>query len=236
MNRANKQLFSRLVEFFYASSVLTTLIPTVKSRVEKELRGFQTVLDLGCGSDSFVPLIGRFDQVVGVEADLASVNLARASGHYSQVYCADLCEIEFPERSFDAVVLIEVIEHMPFEEGLKLIEKAKLWTRGKLLITTPNGFWPQGALYGNDYQRHISGWNIRDLENIEMKVRGLAGFKLLRKELGDVINPGATALSYSIRWRPWQLWLTISALSQIVAYRVARTAFELIAIWERPQQ
>lgn len=233
MDKRKKQLFSELVEYLYGSPIVTSVIPTVKSSVAKELCGLQTVLDLGCGADSFVPLVGNFSQVVGVEADLTSANIARASGHYSEVYCADLREIEFPEMSFDAVVLVEVIEHLPYEDGIRVIEKAKSWTRGKLLVTTPNGFWPQGALQGNEYQRHISGWSICDLEGMEMAVRGLAGFKVLRKEVDGTVHSGRTALSYSMRLQPWQFWLGISALSQVIAYRFPRVAFELFAVWER---
>ena len=229
-------LYSRLVEQLYASRVMNAVIPTVKSCAAKELRDCRSILDLGCGSESFIPLISGAAEVIGVEADPQSAAAARSSGYYAEVINGDLRDLKFAPNTFDAVVLIEVLEHMPFSDGQELLKKAKSWSKKKLLVTTPNGFWPQGALHGNEYQRHVSGWKMDDLHDHGMRVKGLAGFKIFRKELEDVIDPEATALSFSMRWKPWQFWFVLSALSQIASYRLPKLAFELFAIWECPQE
>lgn len=44
------------------------------------------------------------------------------------------------QGSFDAVTMLEVIEHMPLEDGIAVLEQArsKLKPNGKVIVTTPN--------------------------------------------------------------------------------------------------
>lgn len=227
-------MLSGIIQSCYDSHMLSSLIPTIRSCVAKETVGMNSILDLGCGSNSFVPHVVNCSELVGVEGHAASARVAMESGLYSKIIQADLTQVDFLENSFDGVVLIEVIEHLSYEDGYRLIQKAKKWARKKLIISTPSGFWPQGALQGNEYQRHVSGWTSDDLEAMDMRVNGLAGLKLLRKEnSGEIVDGGVLALSDTLKWRPWQLQLALAALSQIFVFRYPKLAFELFAVWEK---
>lgn len=61
------------------------------------------------------------------------------------------------EGTLDLGVLSDVIEHMPKEDGLTLIEGLRKQCQ-HLIITTPNGFTKQGPIMGNRAEAHHCGW------------------------------------------------------------------------------
>jgi SAM-dependent methyltransferase len=56
----------------------------------------------------------------------------------------DYYSLEEIHESFDAIFLFEVIEHLPLEEGVQLLERVYhlLNEGGRLILTTPNIFNP----------------------------------------------------------------------------------------------
>lgn len=78
------------------------------------------------------------------------------------------------ENSIDSLYLIDVIEHLPKEEGLALLKKTEKIVRSQIVIFTPLGFIKQETLEGKkdawglsgaDYQEHKSGWLPSDFDN-----------------------------------------------------------------------
>jgi len=108
------------------------LFPTWICCLRKELAGSRTVLDLGCGYDS--PLRHcNVPFLVGVELFDQYLRESKMKNIHNQYIKADVREIELKPRSFDAVVALEVIEHLTKREGYELIEKAEKWAR-KVII------------------------------------------------------------------------------------------------------
>lgn len=109
------------------------------------LRGMQpgSLLDIGSGRGTFLwPLLDAFPHlpVTAVDADprraelLAAVQaggLERLTGRQ-----ADATALPFPDRSFDVVTLLEVLEHIPDAESA-LAEAVRVCERA-LLITVPS--------------------------------------------------------------------------------------------------
>jgi 2-polyprenyl-3-methyl-5-hydroxy-6-metoxy-1,4-benzoquinol methylase len=103
------------------------------------------VLDLGCGCG--VPLARGLAesgyQVTGV--DLSEVQIARARALVPQATFlrADAAQVEFPGESFDAVVCLYALIHLPIESQPRLIRRIATWLRpgGWLLATTGAQAW-----------------------------------------------------------------------------------------------
>lgn len=76
-----------------------------------------------------------------------------------------------PDQSVDSIFLLDVIEHMTKEYGLRVMTQCRRVARKQIVVSTPLGFMPQaheiGALDGwgvayNKLQDHLSGWLPED--------------------------------------------------------------------------
>ena len=115
------------------------------------------VLDVGCGWGRYGAIIRDSwanSFIVGVDG----VDRRRWHTAYDNFRRGTL-----PFRSphlpeFDLVLLLDVIEHLPKEDGPLALE----WCRahGETIVSTPNGFMLQD---GNELDSHKSGWTREDL-------------------------------------------------------------------------
>jgi hypothetical protein len=87
----------------------------------------------------------------------------------------------FGSHKVDCVVAIQLIEHLTKEDGNLLLKKVEEWSNKLVIFETPNGFVEQGAVDGNIYQIHLSGWGKKDFRSLGYKVNGTSGFKFLKK-------------------------------------------------------
>lgn len=90
---------------------------------------------------------------------------------YNRVEIGDILVYE-PTQQYDAILLCDVIEHFEKEEGIEFIQKAKTWLNpgGKFIITTPARFFEQGNVYGNEFERHRSLWDVIDFAKLGFKI------------------------------------------------------------------
>ena len=94
----------------------------------------QTILDLGCGYGAYsLALAAEGRKCVGGDVNLKYLASASASGLPAVAVDSAL---PFPDRSFDTVMLLEVIEHVPQLEGI--LREAFRVARRNVLITVPN--------------------------------------------------------------------------------------------------
>jgi SAM-dependent methyltransferase len=87
-----------------------------------------SVLDLGCGCG--VPtsalLASRF-RVTGVDLSDVQVGRARALVPKARFERGDMAEVEFPPTSFDAVVCLYALIHVPRGRQRAILEKVRRW-------------------------------------------------------------------------------------------------------------
>lgn len=197
--------------------VYSRSFPSSNLILKRELSGCDAVLDLCCGHHSPIQRC-NIPFSVGVEVFEPYLQESKRRGIHSQYIQADIRQIEFKPKSFDAVVAIDLLEHLTKQEGVKLINKMEKWARKKVVIFTTNEYlWQNGYDY-NPLQEHKSGWSAEELRKFEFRVCGINGWKRLR---GD---------KASIKYRPAFLRGRISDLTQKITYRCPKLAFQLFAI------
>ncbi|MFA5828046.1 MAG: methyltransferase domain-containing protein [Candidatus Shapirobacteria bacterium] len=217
-----------LVKKIYSNTTIGKIFHTLVNCLQNELLDCETVLDLGCGPDSPIKYCKNINNSIGVEAFKPYLTRSQNS-HIHTKYLHDKIEnINFPEKSFDAIILIEVIEHLTQEEGQKIIVKAEKWAKKKVIISSPNGFLLQHAVDNNPHQRHLSGWTYEKMQLLGYKCHGLAGLRVFRRETQS--NTMGDDLLVSIRWWPKPFWFAIATLSQPLSYYLPRLAFELFCV------
>jgi SAM-dependent methyltransferase len=103
------------------------------------------IADLGCGPG--IPaarwLSRRGFDVLGVDLSPVQIRRARALVPHGRFMCADMTRLELVEGSFDAIVCLWAIIHVPLEEQPPLIDAIRRWLvpGGWLLLTVGWGAW-----------------------------------------------------------------------------------------------
>jgi 2-polyprenyl-3-methyl-5-hydroxy-6-metoxy-1,4-benzoquinol methylase len=84
---------------------------------------------------------------------------------YDDIQVGDAIEMLPQLTTYDVVLLLDVIEHLSKEDGIRLIT-ASLQKGTFVVVSTPKNPAPQDAHFGNVHERHISVWTKRDLTAI----------------------------------------------------------------------
>lgn len=102
------------------------------------------VLDAGCGAGEYVAALGAlgFD-AHGVEYEASKVAAwARERPGDARVQRGDIARLPFPDGRFAAVLLNEVLEHVPDEERALAECRRVLMPGGVLILLSPNRYYP----------------------------------------------------------------------------------------------
>lgn len=203
--------------FFWSTFFTLRLAFPLEYLLLRDLMDCESVLDLGCGRHSMVPIVGGHIRTVGVEGFKPHYELALEKKRHSEYIFHDITTIDFPDRSFDAVVLLDVLEHLGKEEGARMIEKMQRWAKKKVIVFTPNGYLPQDEYDENPLMAHRSGWTSDEFEARGFRVRGVRGFKALRSTTGHEVIES--------RWID-----RVKDLTQVITYHFPKSAFQLYCV------
>lgn len=138
----------------------------------------RTILDVGCGFGKFGFLAREY---------LGLWNDRNGSGHrlqvidaievyepyigplqrmvYDDIHIGDVCDLCESVDLYDAILMVEVIEHLDKDEGKRVISTLKDKSRF-MLVTTPVVVQDQGAECGNDFEVHRSQWSGGDFKSL----------------------------------------------------------------------
>lgn len=193
------------------------------SQIDKALEGCESILDLGCGtSNSSSAHATKKRYSVGVDAFLPSIEESKKNNTHDEYYHMDVLDIgsTFKENQFDAVIALDLIEHLEKEDGKKLLEAMEKIAKKKVVIFTPNGFLAQGEYYNNPWQLHRSGWTAEEMRKRGYKVLGFGGAKILRP-------------TFEVRFSPKKLWWGISHVTELFVRDLPQKAFSILCIKQK---
>ncbi len=154
------------------------------ARFRHALTGFERHLDIGCGPGTFIGSLAPEHDSVG--ADIAPGQIAYARAKYARPGRAFKVirrgRLPFAANTFDAVTIIELIEHLPAESGLALLRRSLdvLRPGGKLLVSTPNygSLWPLVEALVNRLgeasyeEQHITRYDRASLRDLLVRAGG----------------------------------------------------------------
>ncbi len=93
------------------------------------------ILDAGCATGDYMQRLGKLGfHCAGVDTNSDYVDMAKQKGLDAQVM--DAKHLEFPDKSFDTILLFEVLEHVDKPE--EVLTEVRRVARKNVLITVPN--------------------------------------------------------------------------------------------------
>lgn len=189
--------------------------------LEEQLKDCNKVLDLGCGKCSPIRNIKRSD-IYALDVDIFPkyIELSKKEKIHDDYLLLNIMDIDkkIPPKSFDCVLLLDVIEHLTKLEGINLIKKIEKIAKKKVIIFTPNGFLHQDEYHNNIYQQHKSGWNLKFFKKMQYEIFGINGLKFIRGEIAQ------------IKLKPFSLWSRISRSSNLLVKYFPQLAFQLFCV------
>lgn len=93
------------------------------------------ILDVGCGDGLFFDKLSKYGTVTGVESDPAT--LSSGGKWRRQIYCQPFDNEFQPGKQYDAILMLDILEHMPDPEGALRHARSLLNEGGILLATVP---------------------------------------------------------------------------------------------------
>jgi hypothetical protein len=193
------------------------IFPNLAILLKRELRGCKNFLELGCGSDSIVKYFSKDFKSTGVDIFKPSIKRSKEKGIHDKYLLMDVRKLTFKPKSYDAVLALDLIEHLSKKEGKKLIDDMEKIAKKKVIVFTPNGFIERQTYDDNAYQIHKSGWSVSEMRKRGYSVCGINGLKLLK-------GRGKLRRSRSISW-----WV-ISDITQVFTYHFPEHAFQILCV------
>ncbi|MFA5592086.1 MAG: methionine biosynthesis protein MetW [Micavibrio sp.] len=137
----------------------------------------ERVLDIGCGirpQKYFKPYLHVCLEPFQEYIDILNIHYGHNPGFLILAGLAQDTLKSIPDKSFDSVFLIDVIEHIEKDDGFALLKEMRRIARKQILLFTPLGFMPQHyeegdkdawGLGGTELQEHRSGWKPDDFDS-----------------------------------------------------------------------
>jgi len=148
-----------------------------------------TVLDAGCGLGIWGYLLRssrrRNFTLIGLDIAPSYLSFVREKRVYDTLVRGEVSYLPFRDKAFDCVLAVEVIEHLPKDQGKKMLSELERCCRGKIILTTPNGF-KQQTNNEMPTETHRSGWTVRELRSAGFRVRGI-GSRVFGLDRGDIV-------------------------------------------------
>lgn len=121
------------------------------------------VLDVGAGCGTYADaLAGLPITLEAVEVWPETVEALKKDARYAWVYDADVRHVAGVFEGYHVVIFGDVLEHMSVHEAHVVWDRAAR-SGATIIVSVPNSHYPQGALYGNEHERHLIEDPVKEL-------------------------------------------------------------------------
>jgi len=113
----------------------------------------QNVLDVGAGEGYYGKLIGDRAKVTAIEIWQPTVRHLESLQVYANVIDGDIRNFNY-DQSYDLIIFGDVLEHLHLDEAIAVWQGA-MDNADIVMVSIPNGSYPQGAIHGNEAEAHL---------------------------------------------------------------------------------
>lgn len=131
----------------------------------------QSVLDVGVGFGKYGFLMREYLEVWGEDGNYSNRKrkidgieifedyiLPHHHLIYNEIFIGNaLAVLPVVKHQYDLILLIDVLEHFTYEDGMKLLDECKKQAK-HIIISTPWDIGIQGECFDNPYEKHLFQW------------------------------------------------------------------------------
>tara|TARA_Y100000816_G_C26099588_1_gene582481 strand:- start:1341 stop:2117 length:777 start_codon:yes stop_codon:yes gene_type:complete len=134
-----------------------------------------SVLDIGCGGEGLIFNYISQEGYTGVDYSPKTVETISSKFPDAKFFCQESPPLDFPDSTFDNILCLEMIEHIPEDKAPVLLDEIFrcLKKGGYLLLSTPNAL-NRGKHYP---EGHIKEYTVNEMEGLIHS----AGFTVTKK-------------------------------------------------------
>ena len=170
---------NNLGELVMGSEVATWTRPFLHELLEEIPKDVESLIDVGCGR-GIVGAITRIyrtpKRLVGIDIFQDYIDFCKKYSIYDEVLRLDLrsAQLPFNDREFSVATCIETIEHLPRQQGEKLLNELHR-IADLVIVSTPSAFFrqPKSHVKSNPFQAHVSKWTVEDFRKRGYDVKGV---------------------------------------------------------------
>jgi len=164
--------------------------------LRNELRGRKMILDIGCGIGSFEEMLPELN-ITGLDSSEEMLEEARRRSDKKFVL-GDAEDLDFPDRSFDAVFMVTTLEFVEnYEKAIDEVARV-LVPGGKLVVMTLNPeskYFKDHVQNEDSYFRKIKHTNLKEIERCIQKLFVASGEYFLGIQGVDVFDNNDKSLA-----------------------------------------
>jgi SAM-dependent methyltransferase len=103
------------------------------------------ILEVGAGTGSNLSMLQGFGHLDAIEPDAGARALASRRGGFRVAGGTLPDNVDLPDRHYDLITLLDVLEHIDDDVGSLVMLRAKLAPRGRMVLTVPAAPWMWSA-------------------------------------------------------------------------------------------
>lgn len=156
----------------------------IRALLERQLSGDSAgrqVLSVGCGMGGELEFLQEFGDVSGIDPSEEALSYCRERGYVKGIRRAGAEQIPFPDGSFDAVFILDALEHVADDERASREIFRVLRPGGLLVVTAPAFEWLWSR--ADERSHHYRRYTRRQLTSTLRK----AGFSIERTSYFNTI-------------------------------------------------
>ena len=148
------------------------------------------LLDLGCGSGQpFTEHLASHFEVTGVDISQAQIIRAKQNIPNATFIQADMTQLELPPDTFDVIVALGSIIHIPRDEHKAMLRRIHQWLRPGGLVLLHLGVRDMEIGYEGDWLGTLMYWSSYDTRTNKSLIQK-AGFQLILAQEETQIEDG----------------------------------------------
>lgn len=183
----------------------------------------ETLLDVGSGKGLPMEMLKThmgFKKTVGVDLFEPYIKEAKTKAIHDEYVLGDVRRMTFQDKSFDVVISLQVLEHMPKKDAWKLLDKMERIAKKQVIVATPIGEMYHPAEDANPLQLHKSTFEPQDFQEHGYRVLKF-GRKSILGEHGivhKIKSPLIRKLIFGLNHLATPLYFCVQPLSNYHVY------------------